>query len=38
MYQCAVSSEAKMVGLTGLDTGETHLPVKDLPLITPLET
>ena len=24
--------------LTGLDTGEAHLPVKDLPLITPLET
>ena len=39
MYQCAVSSErAKMGRLTGLDTGEAHLPVKDLPLITPLET
>ena len=39
MYQCAVSSErAKMGRLTGLDTGEAHLPVKDLPLITQLET
>ena len=38
MYQCAVSSEAKIGCLTGLDTGEAHLPVKDLPLITPLET
>ena len=38
MYQCAVSSErAKMGRLTGLDTGEAHLPVKDLPWITPLE-
>ena len=37
MYQCAVSSQAKMGRLTGLDTGEAHLPVKDLPLITPLE-
>ena len=24
--------------LTGLDTGEAYLPVKGLPLITPLET
>ena len=38
MYQCAVSSETKMGRLTGLDTGETNLPVKDLPLITQLET
>ena len=38
MYQCAVSSETKMGRLTGLDTGEAHLPVKDLPLITQLET
>ena len=37
MYVCAVSSEAKMGRLTGLDTGEAHLPVKDLPMITPLE-
>ena len=38
MYQCAVSSEAKMGRLTGLDTEEAHLQVKDLPMITPLET
>ena len=39
MYQCAVSSErAKMGRLAGLDTGEAHLPVKDLSMITPLET
>ena len=38
MYQCAVSSEAKMGRLTGLDTGEAYLPIKDLPMITPLET
>ena len=39
MYQCAVLSErAKMGRLAGLDTGEAHLPVKDLPMITPLET
>ena len=38
MYVCAVSSETKMGRLTGLDTGEAHLPVKDLSLITPLET
>ena len=24
--------------LTGLDTGEAYFPVKDLPMITPLET
>ena len=38
MYQCAVSSEAKMGRLTGLDTGKAYVPGKDLPLITPLET
>ena len=38
MYQCAVSSQAKMGRLTGLDTEKAHLPGKDLPLITPLET
>ena len=38
MYQCAVSSEAKVGRLTGLDTGEADLPIKDLPMITPLET
>ena len=37
MYQSAVSSKAKMRSLGGL-TGEWQfLPVKDLPLITPLE-
>ena len=39
MYQCAVSSErAKMGRLAGLDTGEPPFPVKDPPMITPLET
>ena len=38
MYQCAVSSQAKMGRLTGFDTGEAYLPVKDPPMITPLET
>ena len=38
MQQCAVSSQAKMGRFTGLDTGEADLPVKDLPMITPLET
>ena len=27
-----------MTSLGGLDTGEAYLPVKDLPMITPLET
>ena len=37
MYQSAISSKAKMRSLGGL-TGEWQvLPVKDLPLITPLE-
>ena len=38
MYQCAVSSRAKMGRFTGLGTGAADLPVKDLPMITPLET
>ena len=28
---------AKMTSLTGSDTDEVEVPVKDLPLITPLE-
>ena len=38
MYQCAVSSQAKMGRFTGLDVGEAHLRIMDLSLITPLET
>ena len=39
MYQSAVSSRAKMTSLGGLDIGEWQVrPVKDFPLITPLET
>ena len=37
MYQCAVSSKAKMTSLTGLVTMEALLlPILDLPLITQL--
>ena len=37
MYQCAVSSKAKMTSLTGFVTMEARLlPILDLPLITQL--
>ena len=37
MYQCAVSSKAKMTSLTGLVKMEPRLlPILDLPLITQL--
>ena len=39
MFHCAVSYKAKMTFLTGLDTKEARLLMKqDPPLITPQET